>query len=122
MKEKPLPTEGNAMTKIEAALLEKAIVDRTGLTDIIAILMGKSSYLWHDLIRGIAVNVEDKKILEQLESLRHISGETFYAVKPPPAKYAALKRIAIFFDLLADVFKVIEASAGGKVEVQDCKR
>jgi hypothetical protein len=97
------------MTNIDAGLLEHEIINRTGLTGPVVVLMGRSGTLWHDLIRSISANVRDKKILEQIELSEHILEDIMYK-DTRPAKYKALKRISVFFDLLADTFKAIEDS------------
>jgi hypothetical protein len=104
------------MTNIEAAKLEKFIVAQTGTLDAVALLMANSDSLWHDLMHGIDGNITDEKILDKIEKILDkidrskfiLSGGEY--CKEKNAKCRALKRIANFFNILADVFKAIEDS------------
>jgi hypothetical protein len=107
--------EEAGMTNMEAGTLEKVIVDRTGLTNVIALLMGRSGDLWHDLTHGVAFNVTDEKIRDRIDQSEFILLDNALN-KEKNAKYRALKRIALFFNLLADVFKAVEDSIDWRTE------
>jgi hypothetical protein len=103
------------MTNIEASKLEKDIVTRTGVLDAVVLLMSSSGSLWHDLMHGVDSNITDEKIRDKISRSKSIlSGGGHHNKKN--SKYQALKRVADFFNILADVFKAIEDSVDGRPE------